>query len=69
MPRYKRVSKWLDNGNRDLVLGRLQAVRGRGDDDRPLLGVFLERLHELGLERDTVIVLVADHGIQLGEHG
>ena len=33
------------------------------------LGVFLERLHELGLERDTVIVLVADHGIQLGEHG
>ena len=33
------------------------------------LGVFLERLYELGLERETVIVLVGDHGILLGEHG
>ena len=70
MPRYKRVSKWLDNGNRDLVLGRLRALYAAEVTmtDR-WLGVFLERLHELGLERDTVIVLVADHGIQLGEHG
>ena len=26
MPRYKRVSKWLDNGNRDLVLGPARAL-------------------------------------------
>jgi arylsulfatase A-like enzyme len=33
------------------------------------LGVLLERLHDLRLERETVIVLVADHGIFLGERG
>ena len=33
------------------------------------LGKFLDRLHDLNLERDTVIALVGDHGILLGEHG
>ena len=33
------------------------------------LGVFLERLHDLRLERETVIVLVSDHGFFVGEHG
>ena len=33
------------------------------------LGVFLDRLHELRLERETAIVLVADHGFLLGEYG
>src|SRR4029450_11590071 len=33
------------------------------------LGVFLDRFHQLGLERDTVIVLVSDHGFYLGEYG
>ena len=70
MPRYKRVSKWLNGRNRDLVLSRLRALYAAEVTmtDR-WLGVFLDRLYELGLERDTVIVLVADHGIQLGEHG
>jgi arylsulfatase A-like enzyme len=30
--------------------------------------MLIDRLHELGLERDTVIALVGDHGILLGEH-
>ena len=33
------------------------------------LGNLIDRLHELNLERETVIALVADHGISLGEHG
>ena len=33
------------------------------------IGHFLDRLHDLKLERDTVIALVGDHGILLGEHG
>jgi arylsulfatase A-like enzyme len=33
------------------------------------LGTFLRRLGELGLAGNTVIVLVSDHGILLGEHG
>ena len=33
------------------------------------LGVFLDRLHDLRLERETAIVLVSDHGFFLGDHG
>ena len=33
------------------------------------LGMLVDRLHELNLERETVILLVGDHGILLGEHG
>jgi arylsulfatase A-like enzyme len=33
------------------------------------LGTFLDRLRERGLDRDTVIALVADHGVLVGEHG
>jgi arylsulfatase A-like enzyme len=70
MPRYRRVSNWLEADERDFVLGRLRALYAAEVTmtDR-WLGVFLDRLHELRLERETVIVLVADHGIQLGEHG
>jgi arylsulfatase A-like enzyme len=33
------------------------------------LGVFLDRLYDLRLDRETVVVLVSDHGFYLGEHG
>jgi arylsulfatase A-like enzyme len=33
------------------------------------LGVFLDKLHDLRLERETVIMLVSDHGFFLGDHG
>ena len=33
------------------------------------LGVFLDRLHDLRLADETVVVLVSDHGFYLGEHG
>jgi arylsulfatase A-like enzyme len=70
MPRYMRTRRWLNEGQQGPVLRRLQALYAAEVTmtDR-WLGVFLERLHELGLERETVIVLVGDHGILLGEHG
>lgn len=33
------------------------------------VGRVLEKLKELGLDKDTVVVLTGDHGYQLGEHG
>ncbi len=33
------------------------------------LGRFLDRLANLGLEENTVVVLVSDHGVLLGEYG
>jgi arylsulfatase A-like enzyme len=33
------------------------------------LGALIERLHDHGLERETVIALAGDHGFQLGERG
>jgi arylsulfatase A-like enzyme len=33
------------------------------------LGTFLERFRELGLHENTVVVLVSDHGILLGDRG
>jgi arylsulfatase A-like enzyme len=70
MPRYMHVDNWLHDGNRGFVLRRMRALYAAEVTmtDR-WLGILLERLHELALERDTVIVLVSDHGIQLGEHG
>jgi arylsulfatase A-like enzyme len=70
MPLYMRTSGWLRPGERGPVLRRLKqlyAAEVTMTDD--WLGRFLDRLHDLNLERDTVIGLVGDHGILLGEHG
>ena len=68
-PYYAPVSRYLDGP--DLVLvDRMKALYAAEVTmtDR-WLGVFLDRLHGLRLERDTVVVLVSDHGIYLGDHG
>jgi arylsulfatase A-like enzyme len=70
MPLYTRTSSWLSPGERGRIVRRLKdlyAAEVTMTDE--WLGAFLDRLHELGLERDTVILLVGDHGILLGEHG
>jgi arylsulfatase A-like enzyme len=70
MPRYGRASKWLRPEQRGRVVRRLRdlyAAEVTMTDH--WLGVLIERLHELDLERETVIMLVSDHGILLGEHG
>ncbi len=33
------------------------------------LGKFLDRLANLGMEENTLVVLVSDHGVLLGEYG
>ena len=67
---YLRTADWLDKRRAGPVLDRardLYAAEVTMTDH--WLGVFLERLRGLGLEGNTVIALVADHGLLLGEHG
>jgi arylsulfatase A-like enzyme len=70
MPHYARTSSWLSPRERGPVLRRLRDLYAAEVTmtDR-WLGVLIDRLHDLGLEDDTVILLVSDHGILLGEHG
>jgi arylsulfatase A-like enzyme len=70
MPHYSRTANWLSPGQRGPVLRRLRDLYAAEVTmtDR-WLGVLLDRLYDLGLADDTVVVLVSDHGILLGEHG
>ena len=67
---YGRASNWLSASERGPVLGRLRDLYSAEVTmtDR-WLGRLIDRLHDLDLERETVIMLVADHGVLLGEHG
>jgi len=64
------VSSYLPGEEGELMLERMRALYAAEVSltDR-WLGVFLDRLHELRLDRETVVVLVSDHGFFLGEHG
>jgi arylsulfatase A-like enzyme len=70
MPHYGRVENWLTDDQAGPVLSRMRALYAASVSltDR-WLGRLLERLYDHGLERETAIVLVADHGFQLGERG
>jgi arylsulfatase A-like enzyme len=69
-PYYAPVSSYIDPTAAETVLGRMRALYAAEVTmtDR-WLGVLMGRMYELGLDRDAVIVLVADHGILLGDHG
>ena len=69
-PYYAPVSRYIDRSEAETVLGRMRALYAAEVTmtDR-WLGVFIDRLVQLGLDRDTVIVLVGDHGFLLGDHG
>jgi arylsulfatase A-like enzyme len=70
MSRYKRVKDYIAPARRKPVLSRMRALYAAEVTmtDR-WLSVLVERLYSLGLERDTVVMLVSDHGYLLGEHG
>jgi arylsulfatase A-like enzyme len=63
--RYMRASNYLSERH----IGRLRTTYKAcvTMTDR-WLGVFLDRLWDLGLEDSTAIMLVSDHGVFLGEH-
>jgi arylsulfatase A-like enzyme len=70
MPRYGEVDNWVTGEEAELVLERLRVLyAAEVVMTDHWLGKLLARLRSLGLERDTVIVLVSDHGVQLGERG
>jgi arylsulfatase A-like enzyme len=70
MPYYGRAENWLDDAERPVVLQRMRALYAAEVTmtDR-WLGVLLERLHDLRLDSETIVALVSDHGILLGERG
>ena len=70
MPQYGRAESWLSSSQRGPVTGRMRdlyAAEVTLTDH--WLGNLIERLHDLNLERETIIVLASDHGVMLGEHG
>jgi arylsulfatase A-like enzyme len=70
MPRYGRASSWLHGSERHRVVGRMRDLYAAELTMTDWwLGRLIDRLHDLNLERETVIALVGDHGISLGEHG
>lgn len=70
MLRYGRASNWLGSGERAGVLARIRDLYAAEVTMTDLwLGRLLDRLHDQDLERETVILLVSDHGVLLGEHG
>lgn len=70
MPRYGRVEDWLSEREAGPLVERMKVLYAAevAMTDR-WLGTLIERLRQLDLERETVIVVTSDHGIQLGEHG
>jgi arylsulfatase A-like enzyme len=69
-PYYAPLDTYLHGRDRELLPERMRALYAAEVTmtDR-WLGVFLDRLHHMRLERDTIVVLVADHGFLLGDHG
>ena len=70
MPRYGRVDEWVTGAEAELVLERLRVLYAAevAMTDH-WLGMLLARLRRLKLDDNTVIVLISDHGVQLGERG
>ena len=68
--RYSRVKDYLKPDRREPVLSRMRDLYAAEltMTDR-WLAVLLEALRAHGLEKETIVVLVADHGYLVGDHG
>jgi arylsulfatase A-like enzyme len=70
LPLYGRLDDYLSGRGREVLPRRMRALYAASVTMTDhWLGFFLDRLHDLGLERETVILLVADHGFFLGDRG
>jgi arylsulfatase A-like enzyme len=67
---YNPVRRWLSEARAPEVVTRLRDVYAAEVTmtDR-WLGVFLDQLDTLGLRSNTIVMLTADHGHLLGDHG
>jgi arylsulfatase A-like enzyme len=67
---YERVSGYLRPERRRPVLSRMRDLyAAEVTMTDKWLGLLVERLHDLALERETIVLLVSDHGYLLGEYG
>jgi arylsulfatase A-like enzyme len=70
MTRYSRVRDYLKPDRRKPVLDRMRDLyKAEVTMTDRWLAVLLEGLRANGLEDETIVVLVADHGYLLGDHG
>lgn len=69
-PYYAPLDRYLSGRDRVVMPQRMRALYAAEVTmtDR-WLGVFIDQLHRLRLEEDTIVMLVGDHGFLLGDHG
>jgi arylsulfatase A-like enzyme len=70
MPRYGKIDYYVRGREQRRLLERMQALyAAEVTMTDHWMGVLIDRLHALRLDRETIVVLVSDHGFFLGEHG
>ena len=70
MVRYNPVANYMSDREAEVLIPRAKALYAAEVTMTDYwLGVFLDRLAERDLDRNTIFVLVSDHGVFLGERG
>ncbi len=68
-PLYRKISKYLSPAEAAVLVPRMRALYAADVTMTDLwLGRLIDRLVELDLDRETIIVLAGDHGVFVGEH-
>jgi arylsulfatase A-like enzyme len=70
MPRYGKIGYYVEGREQRRLLERMRALyAAEVTMTDHWMGVLLDRLQALRLDRETIVVLTSDHGFFLGEHG